>query len=412
MDCESVVYTVQEGDTMWGIAQRYLGSGKEWRRILSFHNDCFKNDKISQISNPDIIAPGKKIRIPVIPSKSENKTNLSPPPQNLHYNFGMLNNRASNSFFKNRNTPPSPHSTPPTNFAKIGGIKQQVFYTLHINWAHICDWPILMISSFAMQNCPAAKGVNPKTVDLYINDFINAIGKTTYTKSIQMPISTQTPRQVVFSNGNTNFTWNFEGFSFETKFSNNEPELSDIAAYNESIRNTSGDKEASESLANTKIRDTLKEINTTISGRFGSLTISQPGQNPFVKPSSIEYSLPVNDNFNLTAEGISKETMGIGVGYSRNEFNFQSKFFPQGNIDFSGGIVLKRNKYKFLKNDIPINLQATIGSMHFSHDYSITYSLELPKISIGKHIQIGIEADNFIEKDRQFFGINLKYIQN
>ncbi|GAA5447398.1 BON domain-containing protein [Deinococcus depolymerans] len=48
------VYTVKAGDTLSGIAQKYYGDAMEYKKIAHYNN----------ISNPDLIQVGQKIRIP------------------------------------------------------------------------------------------------------------------------------------------------------------------------------------------------------------------------------------------------------------------------------------------------------------------------------------------------------------
>ena len=48
------VYTVKSGDSLSAIAERYYGNAMEYKKIAHYNN----------ISNPDLIQPGQKIRIP------------------------------------------------------------------------------------------------------------------------------------------------------------------------------------------------------------------------------------------------------------------------------------------------------------------------------------------------------------
>lgn len=50
------MHTVAPGETLGGIAQRYLGSAADWRRIYEANRE--------QISNPDMISPGMQLAIP------------------------------------------------------------------------------------------------------------------------------------------------------------------------------------------------------------------------------------------------------------------------------------------------------------------------------------------------------------
>ena len=49
-------YTIQQGDTLWGIAQKYYGSGAAYKRLAEANQDV--------IQNPNLIYPGQTIVIP------------------------------------------------------------------------------------------------------------------------------------------------------------------------------------------------------------------------------------------------------------------------------------------------------------------------------------------------------------
>lgn len=49
-------YTVEAGDSLWAIAEKFYGSGSDWSRIFEANSD--------QIANPDAIQPGQTLRIP------------------------------------------------------------------------------------------------------------------------------------------------------------------------------------------------------------------------------------------------------------------------------------------------------------------------------------------------------------
>lgn len=50
-------YTIQSGDTLWAIAQREYGDGKQWKRIYEFNQDV--------ISNPNKPKKGTRIQLPI-----------------------------------------------------------------------------------------------------------------------------------------------------------------------------------------------------------------------------------------------------------------------------------------------------------------------------------------------------------
>jgi len=49
-------YTVQDGDSLWAIAERQYGDGSQYTRIFEANRD--------QLDNPDVIQPGQVLRIP------------------------------------------------------------------------------------------------------------------------------------------------------------------------------------------------------------------------------------------------------------------------------------------------------------------------------------------------------------
>lgn len=49
-------YTVEAGDSLWAIAQRFYGDGSQFSRIFEANRD--------QLDNPDMIQPGQVLRIP------------------------------------------------------------------------------------------------------------------------------------------------------------------------------------------------------------------------------------------------------------------------------------------------------------------------------------------------------------
>lgn len=53
---EERTYVVQKGDTLWAIAERFYGEGREWRRIYEANED--------RIEDPDLIQPGWELTIP------------------------------------------------------------------------------------------------------------------------------------------------------------------------------------------------------------------------------------------------------------------------------------------------------------------------------------------------------------
>ncbi|MDX1661820.1 MAG: LysM peptidoglycan-binding domain-containing protein [Gemmatimonadota bacterium] len=55
-ETEERTHVVEEGDTLWAIADRYYGDGTEWPRIHEANRDV--------IDDPDVIQPGWELTIP------------------------------------------------------------------------------------------------------------------------------------------------------------------------------------------------------------------------------------------------------------------------------------------------------------------------------------------------------------
>jgi LysM repeat protein len=68
-------YTVQAGDTLWGIAQRAYGDAEDWDTIYSDP----ANKKVIG-NNPNLIYPGQVLNIPKDPDPSLHKSPPPPPP--------------------------------------------------------------------------------------------------------------------------------------------------------------------------------------------------------------------------------------------------------------------------------------------------------------------------------------------
>jgi len=65
--------TVAAGDTLWGIAKKYLGSGEEWKRLAAEN---------PEIKDPNKIKPGMKIKLPLETGKRmgpPKKEQMGPP---------------------------------------------------------------------------------------------------------------------------------------------------------------------------------------------------------------------------------------------------------------------------------------------------------------------------------------------
>jgi len=50
-------YVIKKGDTLWAIANKFLGNGSKYPEIFEANREVIKD--------PDLIYPGQKIRIPL-----------------------------------------------------------------------------------------------------------------------------------------------------------------------------------------------------------------------------------------------------------------------------------------------------------------------------------------------------------
>jgi len=55
-EAEVEFYTIQSGDTLWGISSKFLGNGSRYNEIFEANKEV--------IQDADLIFPGQKIRIP------------------------------------------------------------------------------------------------------------------------------------------------------------------------------------------------------------------------------------------------------------------------------------------------------------------------------------------------------------
>ena len=53
---EPETYTVESGDSLWAISERFYGDGNQWNRIYEANRDTIKD--------PDLIQPGWVLNIP------------------------------------------------------------------------------------------------------------------------------------------------------------------------------------------------------------------------------------------------------------------------------------------------------------------------------------------------------------
>jgi len=69
---EELTYTVKLGDTLWALAEKYLGSGAAYPAIVMATNAKYREDEtFAYIASPDLIQPGWKFAIPTAAEAAE-----------------------------------------------------------------------------------------------------------------------------------------------------------------------------------------------------------------------------------------------------------------------------------------------------------------------------------------------------
>jgi len=86
---QEVVYTVKLGDTLWDLAEKYLGSGFAWPAIMSATNTKHLEDSTyAKILNADLIHPGWKFLIPSAEDAEEFLATYDPSKPELLFGAG------------------------------------------------------------------------------------------------------------------------------------------------------------------------------------------------------------------------------------------------------------------------------------------------------------------------------------
>jgi hypothetical protein len=80
-------YIVKKGDTLWDLSRRFLGAPTQWCRIYSYNNRPEVVRATGKaIENPDLIFPGQKILLPILPQQPKIPKKVKPkeyPPASL-----------------------------------------------------------------------------------------------------------------------------------------------------------------------------------------------------------------------------------------------------------------------------------------------------------------------------------------
>lgn len=73
---ESVIHTVEKGDTLWDISEQYLGDGARYPELVEATGDTVQPDG-RQLQDPDLIYPGWEITVPGVETDAAETTDVA-----------------------------------------------------------------------------------------------------------------------------------------------------------------------------------------------------------------------------------------------------------------------------------------------------------------------------------------------
>lgn len=403
MQCGGHSYTVEKGDTLWGISKRFLGKGSEWRRILSFHNDCcVHSGNCKRITDPSRIKPGDIINIP-IPANSKPANILS-----------------------------FPRPAPPRNPVQLRqNAKSEIFAILNMNWGIIHNWPVPLMVNFVYQQSNAAQSIGYIATSKLVADFISTIGKKLTPKTFSIPLPIGNPTQSTFRNSNnTVFSWKWNNLSFKSKYEESAPGLEDLAAYdrkvaeaNQKVLEATKSGDSALLKAATEDRDKLikeamelgdKVRKTTLKGQFGTLTIKQDGANPFTEPTSVGYVSPTWARTGLSFHGKAYpfDSTSAGLKYAGDIFMLKSTYDFGGSLDVKGNFVFKKDTFRWFDKDVTLSFETSLKDVNYINHSTIQYNIAIPDIPIARKWNLGVKVNDITNSQNQrFFGLTLKYAE-
>ena len=79
---EETTYTVQSGDSLWKLAEKYLGSGANYPAIVEATNQTHQtDDSYANLTGPGALQPGMKLLIPAETTEPETMAEPAPAPE-------------------------------------------------------------------------------------------------------------------------------------------------------------------------------------------------------------------------------------------------------------------------------------------------------------------------------------------
>lgn len=190
VDCSGLKYVVQRGDTLWGIAAKFLGSGKEWPRIYNHNSECVKKFGGRPISNPNRIFPGDVIIVPVREKVSA---------------VSSLRPRGISRFPRKETVPQNVRTKIVEN--NTGDLRSEVFAFLNMNWDDLKDLPAILIVSRIVGSIPEARISGFMRVELLLAEWCRLTGHVLVERSFGIQIPSLSKPSPSFAVGDLSVQW-------------------------------------------------------------------------------------------------------------------------------------------------------------------------------------------------------------
>lgn len=167
MECCGVAYVIKSGDTLSEIAERFLGSAREWRRIMAFNNDAaVLAHGGARIRNADFIRAGDTIRIPVrddVAAKAKQPVAVP-------------------------TAPPAVASPVSRSLVSLRTPRSDIFAYLNVYWDVLDDLPLNLIVGAVMRQVPGAAALGADATERFIQEWLISIDRRIADQTFRLDI--------------------------------------------------------------------------------------------------------------------------------------------------------------------------------------------------------------------------------